>query len=84
MENTPYADMPQVQSLIRDYVDKHVVAIRNKDEGAADAVLEYAHKVTKQGLLDCGISEKIVESKYQEIAGSMLYWELFNAWSREV
>lgn len=84
MENTPYADMPQVQRSIREYVAQHIVAIKGKEEGAADAVLEHAHRVTKQGLLQCGISEEIAERKHKEIANSMLNWELFNAWIGDV
>ena len=84
MENTPYAELPQVQELIRAYVAQNIRAIKQKEEGAADAAVAYANQVTYEGLLQCGVSPEIAESKKGVVAGSMLQYELFNAWLGDV
>lgn len=76
----PHENLPQVQELIRLYVDKHILAIKNKEPGVADAVVEYANQVTLEGLIQCGVSPEIAESKKGVVAGGMLQFELFNAW----
>lgn len=80
----PYADLPQVQELIRNYVQQNIRAIKQKEEGAADAVVAYANQVTFDGLIQCGVSVEIAESKKGLVAGSMLQYELFNAWLGDV
>ena len=80
----PYAELPQVQELIRTYVQQNIRAIKQKEEGAADAVVAYANQVTFDGLIQCGVSPEIAETKKASVAGSMLQYELFNAWLGDV
>ena len=82
--NGPHEQLPQVQQLIREYVDKNIRAIKGKEEGAAAAAVEYASQVTLEGLLLCGVSPEIAESKKSVVAGGMLQFELFNAWLGDV
>lgn len=82
--NGPHANMPQVQELIHTYVRENIVAIKAREEGAADAVIAYAAKVTKEGLMQCGVSEEIAERKCHAVSGDMLQYELFNAWLGDV
>ena len=82
--NGPHEQLPQVQQLIREYVDKNIRAIKNKEEGASEAVVAYADQVTYDGLIQCGVSPKIAEAKKGIVAGGMLQFELFNAWLGDV
>jgi len=74
-----HAELLQAQELIQAYVQKNLKAIRGREEGASEAVVNYAKKVTLQALLDCGCSQEVAEQKYLSIATSVLQYELFNA-----
>ena len=74
--------MPKVQAKIKDYVAEHIDAIRDRDVGAADAVVAYAKMVTLEALLECGVSPESAEQKCTQVASNMLHYELFNAYLR--
>ena len=75
------ADLKPVQQRIKDYVAIHSASIRAKEAGAGDAAFTFAKDITREALLDCGVDENITEAKVDDLAGSMLRYELFNAWS---
>lgn len=71
-----------LQSSIREYVSTHFYEIENKDGGTV--ALEFAINQTRKFMEKEEVSEQVIEEQCEELALSMLQFEIFNKFIGEV
>ena len=67
-----------LQGKVHKYVDEHFLSIHNKEEGAGVLALEQAVAWTEDAMLIEGCSKEVIKEQAEELAMSMLQFELFN------
>ena len=70
--------IPDAQRLICEYVAANGRALRAKEEGSAEAAMEYAVRTTTDVAAAVGL--KASKREIASMASSMLHFELFNDW----
>lgn len=74
---------PGAQEKIRKYIQDNMSDIRGRAEGAGDKAVEYALLVTRQAMEDAGMHPNAIKAQAPELSSSMLYFELFDNFTKE-